>query len=71
MKKSIYILCLFCGSILTLSCTNDTVSNEFEEANGNIKSYEDILFSNGKTLKTQRSLDVFQCKEVAAVTAKI
>ena len=51
--------------------TDVVIDKLFEEANGNIKSYEDILFSNGKTLKTQRSLDVFQCKEVAAVTAKI
>ena len=43
----------------------------FKEADGYVKSYEDILFSNGKTLKTQRSLDVFQCKEIAAVKAKI
>ena len=50
--------------------TDVVIDNLFEEANGNIKSYEDILFSNGKTLKTQRSLDVFQCKEMAAVKAK-
>ena len=47
------------------------IDNLFKETDGNIKSYEDILFSNGKTLKTQRSLDVFQCKEIAAVKAKI
>ena len=41
------------------------------EADGYFKSYEDILFSNGKTVKTQRLLDVFQCKETAAVKAKI
>ena len=43
----------------------------FKEADGYVKSYEDILFSNGKTLKTQRSLNFFQCKEIAAVKAKI
>ena len=43
----------------------------FKEADGYFKSYEDILFSNGKTVKTQRLLDVFQCKEAAAVKAKI
>ena len=41
------------------------------EADGYLKSYEDTLFSNGKTVKTQRLLDVFQCKETAAVKAKI
>ena len=51
--------------------TDVVIDNLFKEADSNIKSYEDILFSNGKTLKTQRSLDVFQCKEIAAVKAKI
>jgi len=51
--------------------TDVIIDNLFKEADGNIKSYEDILFSNGKTLKTQRSLDVFQCKEIAAVKTKI
>ena len=51
--------------------TDVVIDNLFKEADGNIKSYEDILFSNGKTLKTQRSLDFFQCKEIAAVKAKI
>ena len=59
------------GRQRTKKYTDVVIDNLFEEANGNIKSYEDILFSNGKTLKTQRSLDVFQCKEVTAVTAKI
>ena len=43
----------------------------FKEAGSHVKSYEDILLSNGKTLKTQRSLDAFQCKEIAAIKAKI
>ena len=51
--------------------TDVVIDNLFKEADGNIKSYEDILFSNGKTLKTQRSLDAFNCKEMAAVKAKI
>ena len=51
--------------------TDVVIDNLFKEADGYIKSYENILFSNGKTLKTQRSLDIFQCKEIAAVKAKI
>jgi len=43
----------------------------FKEADGYFNSFEDILFSNGTTVKTQRLLDVFQCKETAAVKAKI
>ena len=43
----------------------------FKEAGGYVKSYEYILLSNGKTLKTQRSLDTFKCKEIAAIKAKI
>ena len=51
--------------------TDVVIDNLFKEADGYVKSYENILFSNGKTLKTQRSLDIFQCKEIAAVKAKI
>ena len=51
--------------------TNMVIDNLFKEADGYVRSYENILFSNGKTLKTQRSLDIFQCKEIAAVKAKI
>jgi len=51
--------------------TDLVIDNLFKEADGYVKSYEKILFSNGKTLKTQRSLDIFQCKEIAAVKAKI
>jgi len=51
--------------------TDVVIDKLFKEAGGYVKPYEDILFSNGKTLKTQRSLDVFQCKEIAAVKAKI
>ena len=51
--------------------TDVVIDNLFKEADNNIKSYEDTLFSNGKTLKTQRSLDAFQCKEIAAIKAKI
>jgi len=51
--------------------TDVAIDNLFKEADNNIKSYEDTLFSNSKTLKTQRSLDVFQCTEIAAVKAKI
>jgi hypothetical protein len=51
--------------------TDVAIDNLFKEAGGYVKSYENILFSNGKTLKTQRSLDVFQCKEIEDVKAKI
>lgn len=37
MRKSIYILSLFCVNILTFSCIDDSVSNEFEEANGKVE----------------------------------
>ena len=51
---------------------NDVVIDKlFKEADGYIKSYENILFSNGQTVKTQRSLDIFQCEEMAAVKDKI
>ena len=50
--------------------TDVLIDKLFQEASGYVQSYEDILFSNGKTLKTQRSLNVFQCKEIAAVKAK-
>jgi len=51
---------------------NDVVIDKlFKEADGYIKSYENILFSNGQTVKTQRSLDIFQCEQIAAVKAKI
>ena len=43
----------------------------FKEADGYVDSYENILFSNGKIVKTQRLLDVFQCKEIATVKPKI
>ena len=51
--------------------TDMVIDKLFKEANGYAKSYEDILFSDGKTLKTQRLLDIFQCKEIAAVKAKV
>ena len=51
--------------------TDMVIDKLFKEAGGYVKSYEDILFSNGQILKTQKSLDVFQCKEIAAVKAKI
>ena len=51
--------------------TDLVIDKLFKEAGGYVKSYEDILFSNGKTLKTRRSLNVFQCKKIAAVKAKI
>jgi len=51
--------------------TDGVIDKLFKEADGYFKSYEDILFSNGKTVKTQRLLDVFKCKKTAAVKAKI
>ena len=51
--------------------TDVVIDNLFKEADDYVESYEDILFSNGKTLKVQRSLDTFQCKEIAAVKPKI
>jgi len=51
--------------------TDVVIDNLFKEADGYIKSYENILFSNGQTVKTQRSLDIFQCEEMVAVKAKI
>jgi len=50
--------------------TDVLIDKLFQEASGYVQSYEEILFSNGKTLKTQRSLNFFQCKEIAAVKAK-
>jgi len=51
--------------------TDVIIDKLFKEADGYVDSYEDILFSNGKIYKAQRSLDAFQCKEIAAVKAKI
>ena len=51
--------------------TDVVIDKLFEEADGHVNSYEDILFSNGKIYKAQRSLDAFQCKEIAAIKAKI
>jgi len=51
--------------------TDVVIDNLFKEADGYVKSYENILFSNGNTLKIQKSLDIFQCKEIAAIKAKI
>ena len=50
--------------------TDVLIDKLFQEASGYVQSYEEILFSSGKTLKTQRSLNVFQCKEIEAVKAK-
>jgi hypothetical protein len=36
MRKTNYILGLFCASILAVSCSDDSVSEEFEEANGDV-----------------------------------
>ena len=47
--------------------TDVVIDKLFKEADGYVESYEDILFSNGKIVKTQRLLDVFQCKEIAAI----
>jgi len=51
--------------------TDVVIDKLFKEADGYVKSYEDILISNGKTVKTQRLLDVFQCKQIAAIKPKI
>jgi len=51
--------------------TDVVIDKLFKEADGYVESYEEILFSNGKTVKTQRLLDIFQCEEVAAVKDKI
>ena len=51
--------------------TDVVIDRLFKEADGYFNSYEDILFSNGTSVKTQRLLNVFQCKETAAVKAKI
>ena len=51
--------------------TDMVIDKLFKEADGYFNSYEDILFSNGTSVKTQRLLNVFQCKETAAVKAKI
>ena len=50
---------------------NDVIIDKlFKDADGYVDSYEDILLSNGKTVKTQRLLNIFQCKEIAAVKDK-
>ena len=51
--------------------TDVVIDKLFKEADTQVYSYEDILLSNGKTVRTQRSLDIFQCKEMAAVKDKI
>ena len=51
--------------------TDVVIDKLFKEADGYVDSYEDILLSNGKTVKTQRLLDIFQCEEMAAVKDKI
>ena len=51
--------------------TDVVIDKLFKEADGYVDPYEDILLSNGKTIKTQRSLDILQCEEMAAVKDKI
>jgi len=51
--------------------TDVVIDKLFKEADGYADSYEDILLSNGKIVKTQRLLDIFQCEEIAAVKGKI
>jgi len=51
--------------------TDVVIDKLFKEADGYVKSYEDILLPNGKNIKTQRLLDIFQCKKIAAIKAKI
>ena len=51
--------------------TDVVIDKLFKEADGYVDTYEDILLSNGKTIKTQRLLDIFQCEEMAAVKDKI
>ena len=51
--------------------TDLVIDKLFKEADGYADSYEDILLSNGKIVKTQRLLDIFQCEEIAAVKDKI
>ena len=50
--------------------TDVVINKLFKEADGYGESYEDILFTNGKVVKTQRLLNFFQCKEIAAVKDK-
>ena len=50
--------------------TDEVIDKLFKETDGYFKPYEDILFPNGKIVKTQRFLDVFQCKKIAAIKAK-
>jgi len=51
--------------------TDVIIDKLFKEADSYVESYEDILSSNGKTLKARRSLDAFLCKEINAVKPKI
>jgi hypothetical protein len=37
MKKSIYQICLLGALIMTFSCSDDSVSDEFDNANGNVQ----------------------------------
>ena len=37
MKKSIYSISLLCALILTFSCSDDSVTDEFNNANGNVQ----------------------------------
>tara|TARA_R110002033_G_scaffold66981_3_gene117973 strand:+ start:20957 stop:21721 length:765 start_codon:yes stop_codon:yes gene_type:complete len=58
MRKSTYILCLFCVTILAFSCTDDSVSNEFEEANGKVekKLIQSITIASGQDSQEGGSL---------------
>jgi len=37
MRKTIYFISLLCASVLTFSCSEDSVSDQFNEANGNVQ----------------------------------
>ncbi|WP_282053871.1 hypothetical protein [Maribacter luteus] len=37
MRKTIYSFSLFCASMLALSCSDDSASDDFEEVNGNVE----------------------------------
>ncbi|WP_158974422.1 hypothetical protein [Cellulophaga sp. L1A9] len=59
MRKTNYILGLFCGSILAVSCSSDSVSEEFDEANGDVvqKLIKTVALTSGETGEDEGMLE--------------
>ena len=50
---------------------DEEIERLFDEAEGYPSFYENIKLLNGKILKGERSLNVFQCREIAEIKPKI